>query len=49
MIKTITVAAFAIAGSGLGLSGLVNNNAQFDLLDQGDTLNYELCVRAQGG
>ncbi len=30
MIKTITVAALAIAGSGLGLSGLVNNNAQFD-------------------
>lgn len=29
MIKTITVAALAIAGSGLGLSGLVND-AQFD-------------------
>ncbi len=30
MIKTITVATLAIAGSGLGLSGLVNDNAQFD-------------------
>ncbi len=29
MIKTITVAALAIAGSGLGLSGLANDNAQF--------------------
>ena len=30
MIKTITVATLAIAGSGLGLSGLINDNAQFD-------------------